>query len=210
MSKRPPLFKVLDTFLFKQVDRYSSSQAHQKVVDLLAPLSEPAQKIVNHALTLVLIALPVLITMTMMISNYELSDNNDKLKETLELVDDIKQGKREVTAISSQVISNGTLANEADLAKRLRGINSKESKVQVISFDSAEAGSLTQVISNLKFDKLTLQELRNMLETLQVRERVKINRLRINRDNTTKRLAGEIEISHFSKVANSQDPEDAS
>lgn len=199
MSKRPPLFKVIDTFLFKQVDRYETSQTHQKVVDAMAPLSEQGQKVVNHAATLGLIILPVILTVVMMISNYQLSSENDRLQDTLELVDEIKAQKREVEAISSQIISNGTLNKDADLLARLRGLNTKGNKVMVISFDKSEAGSLGKAIAGIKFNDLTMQEFKEMIETLQIRERVKINRISVDRNDKTKKLAGELEISHFSK-----------
>ncbi len=199
MSKRPPLFKVLDTFLFKQVDRYETSQAHQKVADAMAPLSEQGQKIVNHASTIALIILPILLTLGMLISNYQLSSENEKLKETLELVDEIKAQKREVEAISAQIISNGVINKDSELSARLRGLNTKGNKVQVISFDKSEAGSLGKSIASIKFNDLTMQEFKEMIETLQVRERVKINRISVDRNDKTKKLAGELEISHFSK-----------
>lgn len=199
MSKRPPLFKVLDTFLFKQVDRYETSQTHQKVVDAMAPLSEQAQKVLNHATTLVLIVLPVILTLSLMISNYQLSSENDRLNETLELIDEIKAQKSEARAMSSQVISNGTLNNDSDLLARLRGLNTKGNKVTVISFDKSEAGSLSKAIAGIKFNDLTMQEFKEMVETLQIRERVKINRISVDRNEKTKKLAGELEISHFSQ-----------
>lgn len=209
MSKRPPLFKVLDTFLFKQVDRYETSQAHQKVADLMAPLSETGQKLVNHSATIGLILLPIVITLTMVISNYGLSNENAQLSNTLDLIEDIKAEKREVGAMSSQIISNGILAQESDLLARLRRLNTKGNKVTVISFDKTEAGSLGKAIAGIKFNDMTMQEFKDMLETLQMRERVKINRLSVDRNGKTKKLAGELEISHFSKEAPTPAGEDS-
>lgn len=203
--KRPPLFKVLDNFLFKQVDRYTTSQAYQKIDDAMAPLSEPAQKVVNHGTTLFIIVLPIIISLAMIYSNQQLAANNEHLNKTLALIEEIKQSKRQIEAMSARIISNGTLNSQAELEGKLRALNSKGTKVNVISFDSITSGGLNQAVSTLKFQELTLQDLRTMIETLQMRERMKINRLTIERENSSKKLQGELEITHFSKVLNEND-----
>lgn len=205
MMKRPPLFKVLDNFLFKQVDRYTTSQAHQKIDDTLSPLSEPAQKVINHGTTLFLIILPIIISLVMIYSNHKLAASNDHLNKTLELIEEIKQSKRQIEAMSARIISNGNLNSQAELEGKLRALNNKGTKVNVISFDSITSGGLNQAVSTLKFQALTLQDLRTMIETLQMRERMKINRLTIERENSSKKLQGELEITHFSKVLNEND-----
>jgi hypothetical protein len=199
------IFKAVDEFMFKIVDEFSALAPIRKINDELEALPEQQQKIINQVLSFIFILIPTVFVISMFLTNQSLRETNRLRSKVLQLyVQNNIQGSQ-LGSIGQNLIGPTTLENSNDFQQIVRSIQSSRSinvnSVNISHFENVSVGSdLQQSIVGLSFSELTTQDLTILITDLIQRQRVKIQAIEVEKNQTTRFLQGSIEVISFSRM----------
>ncbi len=204
MKKREHVFKLIDEYLFKQVDLAKSSPVTQKINEQLSVLSQSQQKYLNQAINLLLFLVPFFVILVLFIGNSSLKTEIETKQEIFDIINSYTSKKANVDSLSRNVLSPRPVTTGQDLQAAIgSSMNSSggdSSKVQVGFFDQLNpSSSIVHSRAQVKFKSLTMSDLTGLLTALQRDLKVSIEKMDISVFGEEKLLRGFIEISHYSK-----------
>ena len=204
MKKREHVFKLIDEYLFKQVDLAKSSQFTQKLNEQLSVLSQSQQKYLNQALNLILLLVPFFIVIVIFFGNRSLRNEIEIKQEIFETINTYTNKRVNVDNLSKSVLSPRQIKSGPDLQSAigmsLSRVGGDGSKVQVGFFDQINpSAAIVHSRAQVKFKNLTMSELTGLFSALKRDLKVSIEKMDINVFGDEKLLQGFVEISHYSK-----------
>lgn len=205
MKKREHVFKLIDEYLFKQVDLAKSSPATQKLNEQLSVLSQQQQKYLNQAINLLLLLVPFTIVLIVFIGNASLKSEIDTKQQIFNIINTYASKKANVDNLSRSILSPTAVKSGPDLqsaiSNSLRRSGADGSKIQVGFFDQLNpSASIVHSRAQVKFKSLTMTDLTALFTTLQRDLKVSIEKLEVNVFGEEKLLRGFVEVSHYNKV----------
>ncbi|MCO4792345.1 MAG: hypothetical protein KC493_01440 [Bacteriovoracaceae bacterium] len=206
MKKKEHIFKIIDEYLFKQVDLAKSSAFTQKVNEQLSVLSQTQQKYLNQFINIGVFLTPFLIVFFLFMGNSSLKSDIETKQEIFEIINNYSSKKKEVSVVSRNVLSPRPVNSKSDLQRILNSTmnsnNVDSSKVQITFFDQTKPNSdLAQSRAQLKFSRLTMSELTGLYTALLRDLKVKIDKMNVTVGSEDRILNGNLEFAHYSKVA---------
>jgi len=204
LKKREHVFKLIDEYLFKQVDLAKSSPVTQKLNEQLSVLSQTQQKYLNQAINLMILFVPFLIVLIIFIGNSNLKSEIETRQEIFDIIQSYTNKKASVEVMGRSILSPRPVASAQDLQKNIASSLSRtggdSSKVQVGFFDQLNpSSSIVHSRAQVKFKNLTMTELTGLFTVLQRDLRVAIEKMEVNVFGEEKLLRGFVEVSHYSK-----------
>ena len=199
------IIKEVDDFIFKQIDNFKESQTKLKIDETLNTLSEQQFKIVSQAGSYLVITLPVLVLLVFYISNSMLKSDISLKNEILNEINYYNSKKREVEATGRKIISPHKVLNKSDLDSRIKRLTQRKSisnrSVNIASFEALEqSGNISKSEASLNLKEFTSKNLSDFILGLLQSEKVKIQEIRLKRDNKKQLISGIIKITHYGKV----------
>lgn len=204
MKKRENVFKLIDEYLFKQVDLAKSSPVTQKLNEQLSVLSQTQQKYLNQAINLLILFVPFLVVLIIFIGNSNLKSEIETRQEIFDIIQSYTSKKVNVEAMGRNILSPRPVSSAQDLqrniASSLTRTGGDSSKVQVGFFDQlTPSSSIVHSRAQVKFKSLTMTELTGLFTVLQRDLKVAIEKMEVNVFGEEKLLRGFVEVSHYSK-----------
>ena len=205
MKKREHVFKLIDEYLFKQVEIAKSSSATQKLNEQLSVLSQQQQKYLNQAINLLLLLVPFTIVIIIFFGNLSLKSDIDTKQKIFNIINNYANKKTNVDNLSRSILSPTRIKSGKDLqsslSNSLRRSGADSSNIQVGFFDQLNpSASIVHSQAQVKFKNLTMTDLTALFTALQRDLKVSIEKLDINVFGEEKLLRGFVQISHYNKV----------
>ena len=145
MSKISAIFRPLDEFIFRQVDQLKSSGLYGKISEKMSTLDEGAQKVVNHAVTILAISIPLLLILFFLFQNLEKRNELSVKKEINDSISTFLRNQEEIATQGTLLISAVPLKSESELKGKIsalvstRGLNTEN-----ISFSNFKQNGVSQ------------------------------------------------------------------
>ncbi len=205
MEDRLPLFKRIDSLIFRQLDEFRRKPEYAKVVEFYGGLEDEAQKALKWVILVSTFALPALVLLFVYAQNWQIASEVEARTALVERMQQIITQNSEVGGLSQQIAAPMALGSESDLTGRLSGVLSTSgidlSKLQVSNFTTEPISPLlTRSEADFKFDGLSTDQLMALFTGLIQRERFRISAVRITRNDGTNLLDGTFRAVHFGEV----------
>ena len=208
-KKTKSLFKIIDTFLFKQVDQFLESQSYQKISEKLSELDSHTQKSLNHLLNFVIILIPCLFVFLFYQGNQTLKEELQIKKDTLSSIHNFRQYKAQVDALSISLNSPVSISSRSDLeskiSTRTRNLNIPANKLRIQDFEShMSSDTLMETIVKFNLSEMTMTQFSNFLTIALNEFRMKASVIDLSLNSSTDLIGGMLEFIHLAKVETSE------
>lgn len=144
MDKETKIFKVIDEFIFKQMDSLKSSLGYQKFLDNISLLNDNQQKAVGQSISIGLIFLPFFIAIFFLIGNISTRSEIDLKRDIISEINNLKTQTSYLSLVGNQLSTPYTLKDKADFERRLvQLLNARDidaAAIQVTSFKEERNG----------------------------------------------------------------------
>jgi hypothetical protein len=198
-GNREPIFKKIDTFLFKQVDAFKGSAVYAKIQEPMALMDDEVRLYVNNSIAILFIIIPLIFLGFFFYLNLNLRNENKIKKEILNLGQEIIANRSEVNA-TAQMLMLGGIDNEMSLAQKIRtlasnsGIDANKLQVSQFTSDLGFAGS-NRISAIITVNRFSANDLTHLLDSLINRERIKVAGMNLRKNETEAQLDGTININ---------------
>ncbi|MCY4524275.1 MAG: hypothetical protein OXB84_06015 [Halobacteriovoraceae bacterium] len=203
MNKIFKLYRNIDEFLFKQIDRFKNSNYFQKYIDEISKLEEHHQRKINQALIFLLLCSPILMVLFLFLGNYSIKSELATKRDIIDLVNDIQSNKAKLSSLGRNLISQYKIKSMQDLQNRLQVILENMQinleNMQVDNFKSfSPISGISQTQADLEFKNFSMNELVDFLTELMTENKAKISSIDIKKHKNT--LSGKIHIIQYEKT----------
>jgi hypothetical protein len=200
------IIKEIDDFIFKQIDNFKESQAKLKVDETLNALSEQQLKIFSQVSSYLIVSLPILVLLVFYFSNSMLKSDISLKNEILNEINYYNSKKSEVEASGRKIISPHKVLNMSDFKSRIDRLTQRKSinasAVRIANFEALEqSGNISKSEASLNIKEFTSKNLSDFILGLLQSEKVKIQEIRLKRNNKKNLISGNVKITHYGKVS---------
>lgn len=199
------IFKKLDTFVFNQIDSFFENASVQPLLEKFTTLDEDTQKGLNQIFAIFTILIPVAIVIFFLFQNNMAKRELETKQEIFEQINEFTAKNNQLMAIQSQILSSSIINNDSDLNNKINiALNNKKIPAKNLSISNFMQTKLTiattQTNADINFSSLSAVQLKDLLQTLTQRERLKATQLNIRKDAKSKLLDGKVHIIHFGRA----------
>lgn len=204
MTKLSHIFRTMDEAVFKGVEEVKARPELQKLFDEMNSLPEEQQKIINHALSLLVILVPILLTFFIFWQNVSIKSDIETRQQILQEVARNSKKKNQLDLTGRNIIGPGEITGLPDLQRLVRSALSSRGitadNVTITDFDQSSAGEgLTQTLATLNFSGLATKDLTSLFQDLIQRQKVKVSAVQVEKLKQKALLEGSFQIYHYSK-----------
>lgn len=155
MKEKVHIFKLIDEYLFKQVELLKSSPATQKINEQLSVLTQNQQKYLNQFINIGILLTPLIVVSFIFFGNVSKKNEIETKQEIFDIINTYSSKKSEATRLSRDVISPKFIGTQKDLQRNLNaalsGAGVDFSKIELTFFDQTKpSSSLTQSRAQLR------------------------------------------------------------
>lgn len=198
-------FAKIDSFIFKQVDIFLSSQSYSKMTDSFNELDTRTKKYLNHLLTIMAVSLPLFLVIYTYLGNRKLLSELEVKQSVIEKIFEYRQNKVKASGLATSLSSPISIESQQDfmskIGPRLRNSNIDARKVRIENFSfNAISSTLGETYSKFSLRDMTMTDFTSFLTIMLNDFRVISQSLEINRDSSTELLSGEIEFIHLRRI----------
>ncbi|MEA9357922.1 hypothetical protein SHI21_16950 [Bacteriovorax sp. PP10] len=206
MEKASNIFIKIDDFIFKKLDLLKNDGVFQKFNDGLSNLEESQQKLVAQLTTFAFILLPFIFVLVLWWGNSQTKKTLDIKKQIIEQIALYEGNQSALTNISTNYLSPTAISSQEDLDNRIRNILSQnaidQEKVTVSNFHSTSTSStVAKVEADLNFRNFGTNDFSSFMRTLVERERLKIIKVDLTKNQENNLLQGTISLMHMGQNA---------
>lgn len=207
MEDNKNIFIKIDEFIFQKLDLLRADGSFQKINELITTLDENQQKIVAQVLTFSLILIPYMVVATLWWGNHFSKKRLEVKNQILEQISMLNGNKGSLMQVSSTYLAPTPIQSQEDLDNKIRNlmssVNIDQKKISVHNFSQLSTSSaVAKVEASISFKEFGTQDFSSFMSTLVEKERFKITRISMTKNNTTSLLSGEISLIHLGKTAN--------
>ncbi len=197
------MYKI-DSFIQKKLQDLDKYPELQKLQDLYAAQDDKAQQLIKTVALAIIFVVPVIISLTLLSSNNSLKKELIIKNEILSIAGEIIQKNNLLPPASRKVMGLSFVSSLGELQSAVSpviaslGIDS--SLIRFNNFELVEeAANINNAIATLEFQKLSNDQLFSLISSLNVKLKIKIDKISIRIHEETKLLNGEFRIHYFSK-----------
>jgi hypothetical protein len=206
MEKSSNIFIKIDDFIFKKLDLLKNDGVFQKFNDGLTNLEESQQKLVAQLTTFAFILLPFVFVLVLWWGNSQTKKTLEIKKQIIEQIALYEGNQSALTNISANYLSPTAISSQEDLDNRIRNILSQnaidQEKVTVSNFHSTSTSStVAKVEADLNFRNFGTNDFSSFMRTLVERERLKIIKVDLTKNQENNLLQGTISLMHMGQNA---------
>lgn len=206
MEKSSNIFIKIDDFIFKKLDLLKNDGVFQKFNDTLSNLEESQQKLVAQLMTFAFILLPFIFVLVLWWGNSQTKKTLDIKKQIIEQIALYEGNQSALNNISANYLSPTAISSQEDLDNRIRNILSQnaidQEKVTVSNFHSTSTSStVAKVEADLNFRNFGTNDFSSFMRTLVERERLKIIKVDLSKNQESNLLQGTISLMHMGQNA---------
>ena len=198
-TRRDP-FRAIDEKVFAQVDHLKRTQAYERYVDALAKFTDVQQQRINTAVSLLVMAAPLLLAGAVLWGNLGLRSELAERRDILENIESFGDGGRALDALAGRSYA---IKDKNSLVSRMETLGARASigrdDVTVLSFATTRtAGDLRESMGRMQFKNLSTRQLGDLLSLL-ARDRFTIATLNADKSPDGKSIQGAIGLAHFGR-----------
>lgn len=202
MKNGEHFLKKIDYIVFGKIDLFIQSNLYQKYTDFLKSFSQEVKVYINKGIILSSILIPVILLMTLYISNRRYENLVEIKREISILGTKIIKYRNNSGKNSGKIIGTRSITNKNDLDSAIRnivnGLDLNLTNVQTKDFTSTPKDTFNESFGTIAFNKLTTKNLFDFLYELTNKHKFKIDEIKIERDRQLKLLSGSINFLYYS------------
>lgn len=204
MSKKSP-FQQIDEALFRTVDQIKAQAPFVKFQETIGKLGEQEQKIINLALSYLLLFIPVVAVLIVVIMNSSMRSDIEDRQAILTEIESFNNRRSESDNKGRDLIVPTPIAAQSELEAKITQILSRAriptSAVAVRSFgEGRSAGDLKEYNAEISFDKLSTAQFTELVKQLEERERLKISGLLVENRIDQSILKGKLNLAFLTQT----------
>ncbi len=203
MEKLNLFFSKLDQLVLDQIEQLKKSALYEQVNSQLEALSNEQQKLLNRTLTFLAIFLPVFILLIIFWGNHSRKSDLEEKLEITNVINQINFKRSIIQSLGSHFLSGQSIEDEGALLSRVQGfLGGTGINRDQLSIQNFESFSITEDLqkteANLKFKKMTTENLSQLLERMLRNSNFKISNIEVKRTAEAK-IEGDLKIHYFGK-----------
>lgn len=200
--KKIEILKPIDQWILTKLDEASNHPEIQKLLDQYANLDEKIQDIIKNLLVVAIVIIPVLFILILWTFNSSLKDELAIKKETLNIAKEIIAKEAKLKMVKRKYFNSVAVKSQNDLQTKISSALSMaqidSSKVNLGGYQEAlEGADIVESRVDLKFNKFSNQEIFNLISTLNMRLKVKIEEISIKKNTSDNLLQGIVHIIYY-------------
>ncbi len=193
--------KLIDSQLFKWVDRLKSTPQYAQFSSQLEGIPEDYGKFVNQGITYFISFFPFVILLAMGIYFGLAQSVITEKRELLEQLIETNTLAKEAEMYSGNLVGKLKISGLSEVKSEIARIASQQgiesSGVSVETFDAKTVGGLTKSQATIKINALKTPELISLLRVLAVNEKFKISNIELKRRSDS--ISGSLSLIYFAK-----------
>lgn len=209
MASKLSALKILDRFLFQQIDEFKKNPQYQKVVTDLGNLGELEYKYITYISSFFVIFSPMIIVFIMYNSNINYKEEIKTKDLIYTNINSYIQKSNAIKVIGRAFISPSSFENKNQFNSKLEQIltqNDIKSGSFLVKEFNILNGKFNIVHSQavITFKDMALENLSRVMIDLMQNLKVKVESFTTNIDNKNKLLSGEISVLHYGRSENQE------
>tara|TARA_B100001971_G_scaffold61895_1_gene56849 strand:+ start:50364 stop:50999 length:636 start_codon:yes stop_codon:yes gene_type:complete len=200
--KKIEIMKPVDQWVYTKLDELSNNPEVSKFLDQYANLDEKVQDIIKNLLVLAIILLPTLFIMILWSFNSSLKSELAIKKETLTVAQEIVSKQAKLGTLKRRYFNTTAVKSQAELQSKISGALASSgidsNKINLGGYqENLEGADIVESRVDLKFNKFSNEELFNLLASLNVRLKAKVEEISIKKNTTDNLLEGIIHVIYY-------------
>ncbi|MFG1482120.1 hypothetical protein ABMA79_03420 [Halobacteriovorax sp. HFRX-2_2] len=199
------VFKEIDVAIDKQIEEARNSGVFQSFADQLRSFSETEQKIINQALSGLVIIIPIIALIGVFIfRTIKVNDLNTR-KELEQTIISFKEGNIKLKAQEGPIVINEAIYEKSDFISKLNNatsrLNIKGNQLNVDGFQKENlGGSINRIETSIMIEKFTNKAFVGLLNELHRKFKIIITEIDLEKTADGKFVSGKFLVEFYAKV----------
>jgi len=204
MTEKKPIFRIVDEFVFKQIDSLKNSQPYSDAMRQLNSLPDFQLKLVNQISTLVLVSVPLIIFIVLVIININFNSSLQMKRDLLAEINNHSAAQKQLQSLGRNIISGAALATKGAFSRQV--VNSistsggNKADIRILDFESKPKDGIVKASGVVRFTKLSTKVLSSFLADLVDRNKFRVSNLLIKKNIKDNTVNGQVELQHYGRA----------
>ena len=208
MTEKKPIFRIVDEFIFKQVDALKSSQPYQDLIRQMSSLNDFQLKTVNQVISLLFVFIPVLLFIVLWIININFNSDLDKKREILTQINKFSASQKQLQSLGKNIISGAAIMNRGEFKNQISNSMSTagadRSAVKALNFEATPKDGIVNAVGVASFSKISTKVLSNFLSDLAGRSKFRVSALMVKKNIKDNVVSGQVQLQHYGRAPEGQ------
>lgn len=208
MTEKKPIFRIVDEFIFKQVDALKSSQPYQDLIRQMSSLNDFQLKTVNQVISLLFVFIPVLLFIVLWIININFNSDLDKKREILTQINKFSASQKQLQSLGKNIISGAAIMNRGEFMNQISNSMSTagadRSAVKALNFEATPKDGIVNAVGVASFSKISTKVLSNFLSDLAGRSKFRVSALMVKKNIKDNVVSGQVQLQHYGRAPEGQ------
>ena len=197
------IFAIADNAIFEQIENIKASTFYSKILDLINLVDDDYRKFFNTLLVIALGLVPFVFALWIFQINSNQRHTFEIKQKILQTANNLKKQKNEFSLNEAGILSLGIIKTSADLTTKLTGgakaLNIPANKFTISDFVTDSDTITTISKAKIAVNNFTSEDFANFLNLVSETEKLKIESIKIVKDQTSQTLSGSLEVVHIAK-----------
>lgn len=200
------IFRKIDETISTKILEFQESSEHIKFSNAYASWDEKYQELTKLTLLLISTLLPFVICLIFLFSNLSQKDDLMVRENLMQVANEIINKRSKLNNESQLILGRNSLKSESEFQSKISTLFSSSSidmnTIKIKNFEYDELNDSISIIkSDLQFEKLTSEQFYAAINTLIVKEKMKLESISMSKSQSDNLLRGTMSLNYSSKIA---------